>query len=89
MGVYKLFSEGIKGCMVYLNQEGFVSPLYLKDLEDPYTHKIPPRLVDIDCDRFRAVMDLILNYITPDDYEAAKTWLKNPEEFDFRRILNW
>jgi 6-phosphofructokinase 1 len=89
MGVYKLFSEGITGCMVYISQEGFVSPLYLRDLEDPTTHKIPPRLVDISSDKFNAVIDHILNYITPEDYEAARKWLPNPEGFDFRKILNW
>ena len=24
-----------------------------------------------------------------EDYEAAKAYLPHPEEFDFRRILNW
>ncbi len=89
MGVYKLFAQGDTGCMVYVNQEGFVTPLYLKDLEDPFTHKIPPRLVDIACDKFQAVIDHILSYITPEDYEAAKKYVSNPEEFDFRKILNW
>ena len=37
MGVYKLFSEGKTGCMVYISQEGYVAPLYLKDLQDPET----------------------------------------------------
>jgi 6-phosphofructokinase 1 len=75
--------------MVYVNQEGFVTPLYLKDLEDPFTHKIPPRLVNLACDKFQAVIDNILNYITPEDYEAAKAYVSNPEDFDFRKILNW
>jgi 6-phosphofructokinase 1 len=89
MGVYKLFEQGNTGCMVYVNQEGFVSPLYLKDLEDPFTHKIPPRLVNLACDKFQAVIDNILNYITPEDYEAAKKYVKNPADFDFHKILNW
>ena len=29
------------------------------------------------------------NFITEDDYEAASKWLKNPEEYDFYKILNW
>ena len=53
MGVYKLFSEGKTGCMVYISQDGFVSPLYLKDLQDPATGKIPPRLVNIDSDKIQ------------------------------------
>ncbi len=89
MGVYKLFEQGDTGCMVYVNQEGFVTPLYLKDLEDPFTHKIPPRLVNLSCDKFQAVIDHILNYITPEDYEAAGKYVANPEDFDFRKILNW
>ncbi len=89
MGVYKLFAQGNTGCMVYVNQEGMVWPLYLKDLEDPFTHKIPPRLVNLACDKFQAVIDNILNYITPEDYDAAGAFVSNPEDFDFRKILNW
>ena len=89
MGVYKLFSEGKTGCMVYISQEGYVSPLYLKDLQDPETGKIPPRLVDINADKIHQVIDNLMHYITPEDYEAAKAYLPNPEEFDFRKILNW
>ena len=89
MGVYKLFSEGKTGCMVYISQEGYVSPLYLKDLQDPETGKIPPRLVDINADKIHQVIDNLMHYITPADYEAAKAYLANPEEFDFRKILNW
>ena len=89
MGVYKLFSEGKTGCMVYISQEGYVSPLYLKDLQDPETGKIPPRLVDINADKIHQVIDNLMHYITPADYEAAKAYLPNPEEYDFRKILNW
>ena len=89
MGVYKLVSEGKTGCMVYISQEGYVSPLYLKDLQDPETGKIPPRLVDINADKIHQVIDNLMHYITPADYEAAKAYVANPEEFDFRRILNW
>ena len=89
MGVYKLFSEGKTGCMVYISQEGYVSPLYLRDLQDPETGKIPPRLVDINADKIHQVIDNLMHYITEDDYEAAKAYLPNPEEYDFRKILNW
>lgn len=33
IGVHKLYSEGKTGCMVYVDSEGNVSPLYLKDLQ--------------------------------------------------------
>ena len=89
MGVYKLFSEGKTGCMVYISQEGYVSPLYLKDLQDPETGKIPPRLVDINADKIHQVIDNLMHYITPADYEAAKAYLPAPEEYDFHKILNW
>jgi len=88
-GVYKLFKEGITGCMVYVDLKGDVSPLYLKDLQDPVTGKIPPRLVDINGQRVHAIIDNVLHYITPADYEDAKKYLSNPEDFDFRKILNW
>ncbi|HIW65382.1 MAG TPA: 6-phosphofructokinase, partial [Candidatus Alistipes intestinipullorum] len=89
IGVHKLFAEGKTGCMVYVDSEGNVSPLYLKDLQDPATGKIPPRLVDINSDKFTSVVENILNAITPEDYEAAKKYVANPEEYDFHKILNW
>jgi 6-phosphofructokinase 1 len=89
MGVYKLFSEGKTGCMVYISQDGFVSPLYLKDLQDPTTGKIPPRLVNIESDKIQQVINNILHYITEEDYEAAKAYVENPEAYDFKKILNW
>ena len=89
MGVYKLFKEGYTGCMVFVDESGKVTNLSLKDLQDPQTGKIPPRLVNINTDSFKAVIDNILCYITPEDYEAAKAWVKDPETYDFNKILNW
>ncbi len=89
MGVYTLFKEGKTGCMVYVNPQGEVSPLYLKDLQDPISGKIPPRLVDIESNRVQSVVNHILNFITPTDYEGAKAYLANPEAYDFYKILNW
>jgi 6-phosphofructokinase 1 len=89
MGVYKLFSEGKTGCMVYISQDGFVSPLYLKDLQDPTTGKIPPRLVNIESDKIMQVINNVMHYITEEDYEAAKQYVANPEAYDFHKILNW
>ncbi len=89
MGVYQLFSEGKTGCMVYVNSDGMVSPLYLKDLQDPTTGKIPPRLVDINSDKVNNVINNILNYVTEADYEAAKAYVADPAEYDFKKILNW
>ncbi|MBR1799250.1 MAG: 6-phosphofructokinase [Bacteroidales bacterium] len=89
MGVYALFEQGCTGCMVYVDHVGNVSPLYLKDLQDPVTGKIPPRLVDVKSNNVVAYVNDIMEYITPSDYEAAKAYLANPEEYDFHRILNW
>ncbi|MFI3318878.1 MAG: 6-phosphofructokinase [Rikenellaceae bacterium] len=89
MGVYQLFSEGKSGCMVFVDGNGNVAPLYLKDLQDPTTGKIPPRLVDINSDKVKAVVNNILCYITEADYEAAKAYVANPEEYDFAKILEW
>ncbi len=88
IGVWKLFSSGCTGCMVYVDACGNVTPLYLNDLQDA-SGKIPPRMVDISSDRFRAVVDNILLAITPRDYEAARQYLTNPEAYDFLRILEW
>lgn len=89
VGVKKLFKQGCTGCMVYADHNGNVSPLFLKDIQDPKTGKIPPRLVDINNDEVMSYIDSIMDYITPADYEAAKKYVENPESFDFRKILNW
>ena len=88
-GVYKLYSEGVTGCMVTLNKDQQIVPLFLKDLEDPKSGKIKPRLLNMASDRVKQYYGDIAHYITPDDYEAAKKYVKNPEEFDFKKILGW
>jgi len=87
-GVYKLFSEGKTGCMVYVNPKGDVSPLYLKDLQGP-DGKIPPRLVEIEGQRAQSWLNHILQYITEADYAEAKKYVSDPEEYDFHKILGW
>lgn len=89
MGVYKLFSEGVTGCMVYLDLNGNIKSLYLKEMQDPQTGKIPPRGVNIHTDKVQQIFNNLMHYITPEDYEAAKKYLPNPEVYDFRKILNW
>lgn len=87
-GVYKLFKEGASGCMVYVNNAGDAAPLFLKDLEGA-DGKIPPRLVDIESQKSRSVIQNILQYITEKDYESARTYVTDPENYDFYKILNW
>lgn len=89
IGVYQLFTEGNTGCMVYIDHLGKVKPLYLSEIQDPTTGKIPPRGVSIDSDRVQAVIKNIFHFITESDYAAASKYLDNPEEYDFNKILNW
>ena len=89
MGVYQLFSEGKTGCMVYVDSFGKVSPLYLKDLQDPETGKSPPRIVDINSGTAQNYYSFIAHYVTEDDYEAARQYVENPEAYDFKKILEW
>lgn len=88
MGVYELFKEGKTGCMVYIDQDGNPKPLFLKDIQNA-EGKIPPRRVDIEGGLARNYYEHLCHYITPADYEAAKEWVSNPEEYDFKKILNW
>lgn len=87
MGVKKLFKQGLTGCLVSANSNGDIKPLYLKDLEGP-DGKIKPRLVDIDSEMAKLFFS-DLHYITESDYEKAKKFVPNPEEYDFNKILEW
>jgi 6-phosphofructokinase 1 len=87
-GVYKLFKNGETGCMVTSNPAGNVNPLYLKDVEDEHG-KIKPRLVNINSERVQLIYNNNLHYITEKDYTAAKKLVSNPEDYDFKKILNW
>lgn len=87
-GIFKLFKEGMTGCMIIQTHKGDVAPLYLKDVEDE-RGKVRPRLVNIDSERVRLVFDNNLHYITKADYKTARKYFEDPEEFDFRKILEW
>lgn len=89
IGVHQLFSEGKTGCMVYIDHLGKVKPLYLADIQDPITGKINPRGVSLESDRVQAVINNIMHYITESDYSAASKLIPNPQDYDFRKILNW
>lgn len=87
-GVMKLFQEGATGCMVTITAEGDIRPLFLKDVQDE-NGKVRPRLVNMDSERVKLIFDNNLHYITKNDYKAVKKYLPDPEEYDFRKILNW
>lgn len=88
IGVKKLYDEGRTGCMVTADHVGNISPLYLDDVTDEFG-KVKPRLVDMDGEKTKLVIQYGLQFIEPGDYEAAKAFVANPEEFDFRAILKW
>lgn len=89
IGVYQLFSEGVTGCMVYIDHLGKVKPLFLAHIQDPQTGKILPRGVSLESDRVQVVINNMLHYISENDYEAASKVIDNPEEYNFKKILNW
>ena len=87
IGVKKLFDKGITGCIVSANSRGDIVPLFLKDFEDE-NGKVPPRLVDIDSDMAQLFINNLI-FIRPRDYEKAKKYVVNPEDYDVKKILNW
>jgi hypothetical protein len=74
--------------MVTSDQRGDIHPLYLKDVEDE-DGKIKPRLVNINSERFKMVYEDNQQYIVESDYDTVRNYIKNPEYFDFHKILNW
>ncbi len=87
-GVKKLFDKGVSGAMVTANPKGEIEPLYLKDVEDE-NGKIKPRLVNLNGPKAELIFNDGLQYLSPADYEAAKAFLPNPEDYDFKKILKW
>lgn len=86
IGVKKLYESGYTGCMVAVNQQEEIVPVYLKDVEDEYG-KIQTRLVNMDQEVVRETFLENIYYLTPDDRELAREWLKNPEEYEYEKIL--
>jgi len=87
-GVKKLFDQGVTGSMVTSDPVGDIHPLYLKDVTNS-EGKVMPRLVNIQSQKFQLVAETGMQYLSKEDYAAAKQYLPNPEEYDFRKILNW
>jgi len=88
IGVKHLFDQGLTGCMVTSDQKGDIHPLFLKDVEDE-NGKVRPRLVNMNGQKAKMVFEDGLQYLSPEDYEAAKKYIPNPEYYDFKKILNW
>jgi 6-phosphofructokinase 1 len=89
IGVKLLYDQNETGCMVSADVNGNIRPIHLKDMEDPATGKIEPRLVNIEGSKAKIVYKHALHYLTAEDYEAAEKYLENPAEYDFYKILNW
>ena len=83
--VKRLYDRGETGCIVVVYPDGKVMPLYLKDIEDK-NGKIQPRLVDRNSEEYTMTMET-LEYLKEEDYEAAKEYLDNPEEYYMENIL--
>ncbi len=88
IGVKKLFDDGYSGCMVTSDPSGDIYPLFLKDVADE-KGKVKPRLVNINSQKAQMVYEWNTQYIEAGDYEAARKYLEHPEDYDFKKILNW
>ncbi|RJE72864.1 6-phosphofructokinase [Reichenbachiella sp. MSK19-1] len=87
IGVKKLYDEGISGCIVTTNSRGDITPMYLSEFENG-DGVIPPRLVDIDAEISKLSFKN-LHFIKEKDFEKLGTYVDNPEQYDFNKILNW
>jgi len=88
IGVKRLFDQGFTACMVTSGPTGDVAPLYLKDVEDEHG-KVKTRMVNMEGAKAKMVFEDSIQFIDESDYEAASKYVDNPEEFDFKKILNW
>ncbi len=86
-GVKKLFDRGETACIVLARINGEAKPLYLKDITDE-NGKVKPRLVDIESDEFLLYYKN-MEFVKEVDYQDAKEYLENPEEYNLDNILGW
>ncbi len=88
LGVKILFDQGMTGCMVTSDPKGDVYPLFLKDVTDE-NGKVKPRMVNINSQKVMMVYNHNMQFLTGEDYEAARKFVPDPENYDFNKILNW
>ncbi|MDD2963641.1 MAG: 6-phosphofructokinase [Bacteroidales bacterium] len=88
LGVKELFDKGYTACMVTSEPNGDIHPLFLKDVTDAQG-KVKPRLVNINSQKAKLVFEGNAQFLAPEDYQEARFFLNNPEEYDFYKILNW
>ncbi len=88
IGVKRLFDEGHSGCMVMTTHTGQIKPLFLSEVTGK-DGKVKPRLLNIESDKVKMIMNHGMQYLEEVDYDEAEHYVDNPEEFDFRKILQW
>jgi 6-phosphofructokinase 1 len=88
IGVKKLYDQGMTACMVTSDPVGDIHPLFLKDVADE-KGKVKPRMVNINSQKVMMVYNHNMQFLTEDDYEEARNFVPDPENYDFNRILNW
>jgi len=88
LGVKILFDQGKTACMVTSDPKGDVHPLFLKDVTDA-KGKVKPRMVNINSQKVTMVYNNNMQFLTEADYEDAKKYIPDPENYDFNKILNW
>jgi 6-phosphofructokinase 1 len=88
LGVKILFDQGYTACMVTSDPKGDIHPLFLKDVTDE-KGKVKPRMVNINSQKVMMVYNNNMQFIMEEDYEAARQYLPDPENYDFNKILNW
>lgn len=87
VGVKQLYEKGCSGCMVAVDVDQHVIPIYLQDVEDE-NGKIRPRLVNMNREEVRQTFQEMVYYLSAGDREQARVYLPNPEEYEWETILN-
>lgn len=86
IGVKTLFDSGCSGCMVAVDINQQVIPVYLCDVEDE-NGKIRTRLVNMQREEVRHTFRDMIYYLTAADREAAKAFLPEPERYEWEEIM--
>jgi 6-phosphofructokinase 1 len=51
--------------------------------------KVKTRMVSMESQRAKMVFFNSIQYLDENDMEEASKYFKNPEEYDFKKILKW
>lgn len=84
-GVKELYDKGYSQCIVLATAEGKYKPLYLKDITG-HDGKVKTRLVDVESEEFKVTLKN-LEFIEEKDYEKAKKYVPDPENYNLKNIL--